>query len=319
MSTSPLQSEPIKHVNEHVNDHAKEAHNSLSQIEKNQTNEMHRSAQRGKPVRSPYLAPGTASGKDWLDRIPSRLHGWLLPILLLILWQTAGIFGWVSESLLPTPTTILKSYAHLAASGELWEHLGISALRALLGFLLGSFTGLMLGFFTGLGNITNRLFDPSLQMLRTVPLLALIPLFILWFGIGEFSKVMMISLGTFFPLYVNTYLGVRSVDNKLFEVTSVLGFSRSQKLWRLIIPAALPNIMLGVRLSVSTAWLVLVVAEMMATSSGVGYMIQDARTFSNTDIIFAGILIFALVGSISDLAVRRLERRWLSWRDTFKG
>jgi len=308
MSTSPLQSEPIDQGRE-----------SRSAIEKNQSIEQHRPAQRGKAVRSPYQVPGTASGKDWLDRIPPKLHGWLLPTSLLILWQATGSLGWVSESLLPAPSSILRSYAHLAASGELWEHLGISALRALLGFLLGSFTGLMLGFFTGLGNIANRLLDPSLQMLRTVPLLALIPLFILWFGIGEFSKVMMISLGTFFPLYVNTYLGVRSVDNKLFEVTSVLGFSRFQKLWRLIIPAALPNIMLGVRLSVSTAWLVLVVAEMMATSSGVGYMIQDARTFSNTDIVFAGILIFALVGSISDLAVRQLEKRWLSWRDTFKG
>jgi sulfonate transport system permease protein len=213
----------------------------------------------------------------------------------------------------------VQSFATLAASGELFRHLGISVYRALLGFLLGGSLGLLLGLFSGLGKVVEKTLDPSLQMLRTVPLLAVIPLFILWFGIGEFSKVLLIGVGAFFPVYVNTFLGIRSTDLKLYEVARTFQFTRLQQVTRLIIPSALPNILLGIRLSLGVSWLLLVVAEMMGTSAGVGYMIQDARAYSETAIVFVGIIIFAVVGKLSDSAVRVLEARWLRWRDTYKG
>lgn len=261
----------------------------------------------------------TGKSSGLLERVPPYLHGWILPIGVVVLWQLSGTFGWISADQLPAPTAIIKSYYTEAENGELWRHLFISLKRVIFGFSLGTLTGLLLGLFTGLGRIAGKMLDPSLQMLRTVPLLALIPLFILWFGIGEFSKILMISLGAFFPVYVNTYLGVRSVESKLYQVTQILNYSTWQRLTKLILPSALPNVLLGFRLAAGNAWLVLVVAEMMATSAGIGYMIQDARTYTRTDIVFAGILIFALAGRLSDLAVRRLEKKWLGWRDVYKG
>jgi len=161
--------------------------------------------------------------------------------------------------------------------------------------------------------------DPSIQMLRTVPHLALAPLFILWFGFGEISKILLIAYGAFFPIYVNTYLGIRGVDSKLFDVARVLQFSKWKQITKLILPAALPNILLGVRLSLGIAWLGLVVAELMGASEGVGYMIMDARQFSQTDVVFVGIIIFAVVGKLTDSFVRVLEKRLLKWRDSYAG
>lgn len=261
----------------------------------------------------------TRPADDWLERIPKPLHGWIIPIIFVILWQIVGMLGIISASLLPTPVDIAKQFVNLTASGELYSHLSISLYRAMVGFLLGSTAGLLLGLSTGLGKLAERMLDPSLQMLRTIPLLALIPLFILWFGIGEFSKILMISLGAFFPVYVNTFLGIRSVDSKLFEVSRIFQYSKLELLVKLIIPSALSNILLGIRLSLGIAWLVLVVAEMMGTSAGIGYMIQDARAYMKTDVVFVGIIIFAIVGKLSDSGVRLLESRWLGWRDTFKG
>lgn len=259
------------------------------------------------------------SQEGWLRYIPSSLHGLLVPTALILVWQLVASLQLLSPTILPSPVAIVIQCVKLSASGELFEHLGISLYRAALGFVIGSTVGLLLGLSAGLGKLMERVMDPSLQMLRTIPLLALIPLFILWFGIGEFSKVLMISLGAFFPVYVNTFLGIRGVDQKLYEVTRIYQFTRWQQLSRVIIPAALPNILLGLKLSLGVSWLVLVVAEMMGTSAGIGYMIQDARVYSNTDIVFVGIIIFALIGKLSDSIVRVLEKRWLRWRDTFKG
>ncbi|MFC3747672.1 ABC transporter permease [Paenibacillus sp. GCM10012306] len=257
--------------------------------------------------------------EGWLRVIPRSLHGWLVPVAIAIVWEAVGRLGLVPASMLPTPSAIVKQFVELIASGELYKHMSISFYRALVGFFLGAGTGLLLGLLTGLNKIAEKTLDPSLQMMWTIPLLSLIPLFILWFGIGEFSKILIISLGAFFPVYVNTFLGIRSVDLKLFEVARTLQYSRLQLITKLIIPSALPNILLGIRLSLGIAWLVLVVAEMMGTSAGIGYMIQDARAYMRTDVVFVGIIIFAIIGKISDSGVRLLEKRWLRWRDTFKG
>ncbi len=245
--------------------------------------------------------------------------GAMLPVTALGLWQALGDLGYISTMLFPTPLTIFEAFAQLSSTGELWHHLGISVTRATLGFGLGGGIGLLLGLIVGLFRKSEKALDPTVQMLRMIPSLALAPLFVLWFGIGEESKVLLIAKGAFFPLYINTFLGMRSVDRKLFEVTKVLGFSHFKKVVRLMLPASLPHILLGVRLSLGVAWLGLVVAELMASTSGIGYLMSDARQFTKTPIVFVGIIVFALVGKLSDSFVRLLERRWLRWQDTYKG
>ncbi|MGG4341328.1 ABC transporter permease [Paenibacillus lautus] len=252
-------------------------------------------------------------------KLTNALIGWLVPLFIIIAWQTAGALGWLNPILLPTPLSIWNEFVHLTSTGELIRHLGISSWRALLGFLLGGSLGLAAGIWVGFSYKAERLIDPSLQMLRTLPHLAIAPLFILWFGFGETSKILLIAKGSFFPLYVNTFLGIRSVDNRLFDVARVLQFSRWDQIRRLIVPAALPHIFLGIRLSIGVAWLGLVVAELMGASSGIGYIINDARSFSWTTVVFVGIMVFAIVGKLSDTLVKWLEGRLLGWQNSYKG
>lgn len=249
----------------------------------------------------------------------SMLRGIVLPIIILIVWQAIGSFLDISKTILPTPVDIILSFQTLIVSGELAGHLQISLTRALIGFFIGAGLGLLFGTIAGLSNLTEQYVDPSLQMLRTVPHLALAPLFILWFGLGELSKVLLIGLGAFFPIYVNTLLGIRGVDKKLFDVARILEFSRLKQVTKLILPAALPNILLGIRLSLGAAWLGLVVSELMGASEGIGYLIMDARQFSRTEVVFVGIIIFALGGKIGDSLVRLFENKLLKWRDSYQG
>lgn len=253
------------------------------------------------------------------ERLNDVWLGGLLPLLVAVVWQIAGDWGFVSQRFLPTPIPIAEAGFELLRSGELMHHLGISLGRAALGFLLGGGLGLAFGLVVGLSQRAENVLDPSVQMLRMIPHLALAPLIILWFGFGELSKVLIIAKGAFFPLYIHTFLGIRSVDNKLFDVARVLEFSRTRRLWRLVLPAALPNILLGLRLSLSLSWLGLVVAELIGSQAGVGFLINFAKQNSNTEVIFVGILIFAVVGKLVDSLVRLLERRWLQWRDGYQG
>lgn len=243
--------------------------------------------------------------------------GLILPGAVLVLWQIFGQLGYISDLLFPTPLVILKAFVGLAQSGDLWDHFRISAVRALAGFALGGSLGLLFGMLVGLFAKVEKMLDPTLQMIRMIPSLAVVPLFILWFGIGEESKILLIAKGAFFPLYINTYLGIRNVDNKWFEVTRVLGYSRIQQIRRLVIPAALPNILLGIRLSIGLSWLGLVVAELIASTSGVGYMMSDARQFADTPVVFVGIIVFAVAGLITDYIVRLAERRLLRWKESY--
>ncbi|PGZ52856.1 sulfonate ABC transporter permease [Bacillus cereus] len=242
-----------------------------------------------------------------------------IPIIILIIWQLAGVFGLVSKTVLPTPLDIFLAFQELIKTGELFGHLSISVFRAAAGFFIGGSLGIILGTIVGFSTRSEQYLDPSVQMLRTVPHLAVAPLFVLWFGFGETSKVLLIADGAFFPLYVNAFLGIRGVDSKLFDVARVLEFSKRKLITKLILPAALPNLLLGARLSLGVAWVSLVVAELMGSTEGIGYMIMDARQFSNTDIVFVGIIIFAFVGKFSDSLIRLLEVKFLRWRDNFKG
>ncbi|MEH7220670.1 sulfonate ABC transporter permease [Bacillus toyonensis] len=242
-----------------------------------------------------------------------------IPVIILIIWQLAGVFGLVTKTVLPTPLDIFLAFQELIKTGELFGHLSISVFRAAAGFFIGGGLGVILGTIVGFSTRSEQYLDPSVQMLRTVPHLAVAPLFVLWFGFGETSKVLLIADGAFFPLYVNAFLGIRGVDSKLFDVARVLEFNKRKLITKLILPAVLPNLLLGARLSLGVAWVSLVVAELMGSTEGIGYMIMDARQFSNTDIVFVGIIIFAFVGKFSDSLVRLLEVKFLRWRDSFKG
>jgi sulfonate transport system permease protein len=238
---------------------------------------------------------------------------WVVPLLLLALWQLAGDAGWFTGRIIPTPAAVARAGVRLADSGDLSRHLGVSARRAGTGFLIGGLIGFALGLLTGASRGAERLLDGSLQMLRTVPHLALVPLVILWFGIEEGGKVFLVALGVLFPIYLNTYHGVRSVDPGLIEMGRVYGLGRWELFRRVLVPGALPSILVGVRYALGVMWLTLIVAETIAANSGIGYMALNAREFLLTDVVVLSVLLYALLGKLADLAARGLEWWLLPW------
>lgn len=256
-----------------------------------------------------------------ISRIQLRklILGSIMPIGLLVIWEVAGRNAYLNPLLLPMPSDIFHEFFYLLQHGNLLGHLQVSTGRAITGFLLGGGLGLLAGILVGFSYLSEKLLDPSIQMLRMLPHLAIAPLFILWFGFGETSKLLLIAKGSFFPLYVNTFLGIRSMDRKLFEVANVLQFNKRNLVTKLIIPSALPHIFLGIRLSLGIAWLGLVVAEMMGSTTGIGFLINDARAMAMISTVFVGIIIFAALGKISDSLVLLIERKCLRWQQNFKG
>jgi len=264
-------------------------------------------------------APLSRQPKRRLARSTRWLIGAILPMLVISVWQLAANAGAINTQLFPAPSQVFTRLVDLIASGTLGEHFLISLRRALIGLLWGAGLGVVVGLLVGFSRFAERSLDPTVQMLRTVPLIAVTPLFILWFGFGEESKIVLIAVGAFFPIYVNAFLGVRTVDRKLFEMASTLGFSTWQRLRLVVLPGAMPNILLGLRLSIGMAWLCLVVAELMGATEGVGYLIQNARSLLDTATVMVGVVVFAAIGKLSDSLVRWLERRLLRWRETFDG
>lgn len=239
---------------------------------------------------------------------------WILPMVLLAVWQVGCQSGWISSRYLPAPTAVLRAGGQLIANGSLLKHLGISALRAAGGLAIGGGLGLVLAMLTGLSPLADRFLDTSVQMVRTVPHLAVIPLVILWFGIDEQAKLFLIALGVFFPIYINTYHGIRSIDPGLVEMARVYDIGHRAFLRKVILPGALPSILVGLRLGLGTMWLTLIVAETISSQAGLGYLAMNAREFMQTDIVLLSILIYALLGKLSDSFVRWLDHCITPWR-----
>lgn len=248
----------------------------------------------------------------------AALAPWLVPALILGLWQLAAQAGWLSSRILPAPSAVAAAAWSLAVSGELWQHVRISALRALWGLLLGGGLGLALGLLNGSSRTAETLLDTTLQMIRNIPVLALIPLVILWFGIEETAKLALLSLGVFFPVYLNTFHGIRSVDPALIEMGRSYGLTG----WRLyrdvILPGALPSILVGLRFALGLVWVILIVTETISAQSGIGYMTMNAREFLQTDVVLLGILLYALLGKAADTLARALEHRLLRWNPAYR-
>lgn len=253
-----------------------------------------------------------------LHNIGRRLAPWALPVALLAIWQGAVVAGWLSTRILPAPSAVIAAGWALLESGEIWTHLAISGQRAAIGFAIGGGIGLLLGFITGLSNWGERFLDSSVQMIRNVPHLALIPLVILWFGIDEAAKIFLVALGTLFPIYLNTYHGIRNVDPALVEMARSYGLKGFGLFWQVILPGALPSILVGVRFALGFMWLTLIVAETISASAGIGYLAMNAREFLQTDVVVLAILLYAVLGKLADLAARLLERTWLRWHPAYQ-
>ncbi|MBD2445936.1 aliphatic sulfonate ABC transporter permease SsuC [Nostoc sp. FACHB-152] len=247
-----------------------------------------------------------------------KIVPWIVPILVVVLWELSSRIGLLSTRILPAPSGVVITAFKLASTGELFQHIGISAGRAISGFLVGGSIGFSLGLLNGIFPVAEKLLDSSLQMLRTIPNLALIPLVILWFGIGDQARLFLVSMGVFFPLYLNTFHGIRSVDPGLIEMGRVYGLKPAQLLWQIILPGALSSILVGVRFSLGIMWLTLIVAETIAADSGLGYMAMNAREFMQTDVVVLSIFIYALLGKLADATARYLERTWLAWHPNYQ-
>lgn len=253
--------------------------------------------------------------------ISSRLGGalpLLLPVAIVVAWQTASSLGLIGNRLMPAPLDVLRAFWDKTISGELGVNIAVSAQRALSGLFVGGSIGFLLGIANGVSSLSHRLTDTTLQMIRTIPNLALIPLVILWFGIGEEAKLFLTSLGVFFPIYLNTLHGVRTVDPQLIEMGRVYGMSGWTLFRKVIFPGALPSIFVGLRFSLGIMWLTLIVAETMAASSGIGHMANTAREFMMTDVVVLALVIYALLGKLADATARFLERRTLQWHPAFQ-
>ena len=238
----------------------------------------------------------------------------LSPLALVLLWQAASAAGLLPARTLASPLQILATGWGLLASGELPWHLAVSLGRVAAGLAIGLAAGAGLALVAGLSRLGEDVVDAPVQMLRTLPFLALVPLFILWFGIGETPKIALVALGTAFPIYLNLFAGIRGVEPRLAEMGRVFGLDRAGLIRHIVLPGALPSALVGLRYSLGVAWLSLVVAEQVNAGAGIGYLINDARDFLRTDVILVGLLLYALLGLGADALVRTLERRALAWR-----
>jgi sulfonate transport system permease protein len=242
------------------------------------------------------------------------LRRWVSPVLIVLAWQALSSTGILPEEKIASPAQIATRAAQLAADGTLGAATVISVQRVLLGFAVGATFGLVLAVAAGLSRIGEDAVDPPMQMLRTLPHFGLIPLFIVWMGIGESPKIALIAMGVAFPLYLNTFAGIRSIDRRMTEAAVTMGLTRRQRLRHVVIPGALPQALVGLRQSLGVAWLSLIVAETVSADSGLGYMINHAREFLQTDVIVVGLAVYSMLGLATDSLVRLIERKALVWR-----
>jgi len=264
-------------------------------------------------------APAARSGKPAPRRRNRTWFRVISPLVVLAVWQLVSMSGLISQQKLPPPSSVLHTAITLittsnAAYGTLQGAMLVSLERVAIGFAVGGAAGLVLGVVAGLSRLGENSVDPLMQMLRTLPLFGLIPVFIVWFGIGQLPKILLIALGAAIPLYLNTFSGIRNVDAKLAEAGQSLGLSRSETIRHIILPGALPQILVGLRQSLGIAWLALVVAEQINANAGLGYIINQGQAFLNNSVIFVALLVYCVLGLLTDALVRLMERRALAWR-----
>ena len=263
-------------------------------------------------IRKPH--PRRRSGKRRATSLTHLLLRGASTLVLVLLWEGVVAWGWVSSKTLTPPSEVWSTASDLLSAGILQQHLSDSVWRACLGLLLGVSAGVVVALLAGLTRVGEYIIDAPMQMARTLPVLALVPLFIIWFGIGETSKILLIAVAVMFPVYLNTYAGIRSVDPALLEMASTFGIGRRGRIRAVIFPGALGYFLVGLRFSVGISWLMLVVVEQVNASSGIGYLMTQARATYQTDVIMVGIVTYASLGLGSDILTRFIESRALAWR-----
>jgi sulfonate transport system permease protein len=246
--------------------------------------------------------------------IPDRLLGWIIPVSVLLVWELLARLGMLPPNWLPAPTIVAETIYQLAVSGNLLKHAGMTIARVAVGFMLGASAGTLFGGLTGYLPVARKLLDPSLQALRSVPSIAWVPLFLLWLGIQETSKIALISVGAFFPVYLNLSVAMRHVDPKLLEVGRLYGLSSFQMVRRLILPAVLPEYIVGLRSGLGLAWMFVVAAELLGASSGIGYLMVDGEMTGRVAVISASVILFAIFGKVTDWMMNAVGRRLLGHR-----
>ena len=258
-------------------------------------------------------------------RSPKAGHGWrrrlkglLLPTLIMLLLEAVVRLGWLPAYQMPAPSDVASTLLALV-HGTLGKHILASLARVLGGFFIGACLALLFAAWVGLSREAEAYLEPTFAGLRAIPSLAWVPLLLLWLGIDERSKVVLIAIGAFFPVYVNGVAAIRNVDRRWVEVGQMYGFGRRRLIARILLPAAMPGLFTGLRSGLSMAWMFLVAAELIAATQGLGYLLSDGRETSRPDIVLAAIIVLALLGKLSDGLLATLERRWLGWRDTFTG
>lgn len=240
-------------------------------------------------------------------------------VLLLAVWTAGSTAGLIDPRVLSAPWTVVTTGVDLAVDGNLLENLWVSLTRAAQGLVWGVLAGVVLALLSGLSRVGEALLDGPIQVKRAVPNLALLPLLILWFGIGEEMKVITIALGVFIPIYIHTHNGLRSIDKRYVELAETLRLGRRQFVTRVVLPGALPGFLLGLRFAVTGSLLALVVVEQVNGTAGIGYMMELARTYGQTEVIFVGLVVYGVLGYTADYSVRLLQRKALTWRRTLEG
>ena len=271
------------------------------------------------------VGQATSNPTSRTDRKPRPLHsalrkgrGFILPVLGILLLEGVVRVGLIPDYVMPPPSELVFSFIDLA-HGPLWNDIAASLLRVLAGFIIGTALAVIVGSVVGLSRNAEAWLDPTFQALRSVPSLAWVPLLLIWIGIDESSKVTLISIGAFFPMYLNLVAGIRNVDRKLVEVGTLYQYSRVRMVAKIILPAALPSLLTGLRSGLSMAWLCVVAAELLAATNGIGYMLTDGRETSRPDLVLVAIITLAVMGKISDSLLKHLEQKALYWRDSFNG
>lgn len=251
------------------------------------------------------------------SRLVNAMLVWSVPIILMLTWIYFSETG-QRNKLFPKPQELVSTTLRFIEDGTLAANLEISIARAAGGLAIGGTVGFLLGMFTGLYHRADQVLNTPIQMIKSVPRLAILPLILVWFGIGETSKVVLIALSTFFPIYLNTFHGIRSIDRGLIEMGRVYGLSSWDMFRHIIFPGAVSSIMIGVRQSIGGTWLILIVAETVAAKSGIGFMATNAREYMMMDVIVLSMILYALLGSISDLAAVALTKRLLRWNPAYR-
>jgi len=263
------------------------------------------------------LPTADTRGRPQGRQLAAQFKGWVVPLALVVIWEAAVQLGGVSAHLLPPPSELVVTLSELAASGELLRHIGVSSLRVLVGFAIGAVLALLVGAAVGLSRELEAYLDPTFQALRAIPSLAWVPLLLLWLGIDEAPKITLIAIGAFFPVYLNLVAGIQNVDRKLVEVGGIFGVKGWRLIVRIFLPAALPNLLTGLRTGLSLAWMFLVAAELIAATRGLGYLLTDGREMARADLVIVAIIVLALLGKLSDSVLQLAERRLLVWRDVY--